>query len=158
MNLSKLDATLDKKLGPDWHTWEAETLSLEIGAKLDDLTFSQVIMLKSLQEHPDVILNDAEYFLRFVEVANGNVVDPHHHDIPTSLELAFAFQELWKILGREQVKPNNCLSNVTRYVLNNEGHGQAYHSCLSIYSGRPLVTNEKSRAGDEYIAHMYGER
>lgn len=154
MILSKLDAMLDKKLGPEWHTWEVETLSMEIGAKFDDLTFVKILILKSLQEHPDIILNDAEYMLRFIEIANGNVPDPHHHDIPTSLELIWALQELWAILGKDNVPVTGCLANMTRYILNDEGHGEAYHSCLSIYSGYPLLNNEKTKAGDEYIASM----
>lgn len=154
MILSKLDDILDKKLGADWHEWEMETLSLEIGAMFDQKSIVQIVILKALQQHPDIILHDADYFMRFIEVANGNVPDPHHHDIPTSLELIFAYQELWHILGRENVPVNNCLSNVTRYVLNNEGHGEAYHSCLSVYSGLPLVTNDKTKAGDSYIESM----
>ena len=154
MNLSRLDAMLDRKLGPDWHNWEVETLSMEIGALFDDITFVKILILKSLQEHPDIILNDAEYLLRFVEIANGNVPDPHHHDIPTSLELIFAFHELWAILGKDNVEVNACLANMARYIINEEGHGEAYHSCLSMYSGYPLVTNDKTKAGDKYIAEM----
>lgn len=156
MNLSKLNAILTKKLGNDWHSLEIETLSLEIGALFDDITVVKMAVLKSIMDHPDIILNDAEYFLRFIEVANHNVPDPHHHDIPTSLELIWAIQELWSILGRDNVKVNGCLSNVTRYVLNNEGHGEAYHKCLSVYSGYPLVTNGKTKAGDDYISSMQG--
>ena len=152
MNLSKLDDILDKKLGDDWHLWEIETISMEIGAVLDELSFLKVLILKGLQEHPDITLNDADYFLRFIEIANGEVPDPHYHDIPSSLELLFALSELEHILGT--VEKTNCLSNVTRYVLNNEGHGQAYHPLLSKYSGEPLVTNEKTKAGEEYLAHM----
>lgn len=154
MILSRLDAMLDKKLGDDWHLLEMETLSLIIGAQFDEITIIKIVMLKALQEHPHTILNDADYFLRFVEVANGNVADPHHHDIPSSLELVWAFHELWKILGKDQVPTNNCLSNVTRYILNDEGHGEAYCPCLSLYSGRPLVTNEKSKASTEYVKYM----
>lgn len=154
MILSKLSKTLDLKLGVEWSDWEVETLSLEIGAKLDELTFVKVLIIKSLRTHPETILQDADYLLRFIEIANGNVPDPHHHDIPTSLELVWALQELWAILGESNVKVNACLSNVTRYVLNNEGHGEAYHKCLSVYSGYPMVTDDKTKAGDQYIKEM----
>lgn len=154
MILSKLDAILDRKLSPEWHNWEVETLSMELGAVLDDYTLVKVMILKSLQEHPDIILHDADYLLRFIEIANGNVPDPHHHDIPGSLELIFAIKELQTILGESNVPVNNCLATVTRYVVNNEGHGEAYHPILSKYSGYPLVTNEKTKAGDEYIKAM----
>lgn len=155
MLLSKLDESLDKTLGPDWHFMELETISLELGARFDELSVVQIIMLKALQEHPDLVLGDADYFLRFVEVANGNAPDAHYADIPTSLELAFAFQEAWKILGKESVPQNDMLREVTGYVLDNEGHGEAFHTCLSEYSGRPLAKNERTKAGDLYIRAMY---
>lgn len=154
MILSKLDAILDKKLGDDWHEWEMETISLEIGARFDDLSLVKITVLKALQEHPFLILNDAEYFMRFIEIANGNVPDPHHHDIPTSLELLWALHEATKILPEKEMVVNGCLSHMTRYVLNEEGHGEAYHPLLSKYSGYPLVTNDKTKAGNEYIKHM----
>lgn len=158
MNLSKLDALLDKKLGVEWHTWEIETLSLELGAILDAFTFVKLIVLKRLQEDPTLVLNDADYFLRFVEIANNNVPDPHHHDIPSTLEVIYALKELQRIMatvpGYGPVPRTGCLSNVTRYVMNDEGHGEAYHPLLSEYSGKPLVINDKTKAGDEYIACM----
>ena len=154
MILSKLSKTLDRKLGADWSDWEVETLSLEIGALLDELTFVKVLVLKGLRAHPDIILHDAEYLLRFIEIANNNVPDPHHHDIPTTLELIWAIQELWSILGKDSVEVNTCLSSVSRYIIDNEGHGDAYHACLSMYSGYPLVTDAKTKAGDEYIKEM----
>ena len=155
MNLSMFDAILDKKLGPEWHLMEIETLSLVLGAVLDDISFLKVVILKTLQEHPEKIIGDAEYLGRFVEIANGNVPDPQHTDVPTSLELLFALHELKKILG--DVPITTCLSEYTRYILKDEGHGDAYHPCLSEYSGYPLVKDKKTEAGDKYLAHMYGE-
>ena len=156
MILSKLDAVLTKKLGADWNSLEIETISLEAGIVFDTLSLVKIAVIKSLKDHPDIILLDADYFLRFVEIANGNVPDPHHHDIPTSLELVWALHELRTILGSNSVEINACLSNVTRYVLNNEGHGEAYCKLLSMYSGYPLVRNAKTAAADEYISHMEG--
>lgn len=152
MHLSKLKTLLDKRFGKDWYNWEVETLSLEIGAMLDDITYIKMLVLKAIESHPDTITNDADYFLRFVEIANGNAPDPHHHDIPTSLELAFALTELQEIIG--EVKPTDCIKEVSRYVLDHEGHGEAYDPILAKFSGRALVTNEKSKASAEYIKHM----
>ena len=156
MNLSKFDAILDKKLSPEWHLLEIETLSLELGAILDDISFLKVVILKSLQEHPDIIMNDAEYLGRFIEIANGNVPDPHYTDIPTSLELVFALVEMEEILGTVGNTP--CLAEYTRYILNEEGHGEAYHPILSKFSGFVNVVNEKTKAANDYIAHMRGEK
>ena len=155
MNLSKLDSILDKKFGADWHEMEVETLSMMIGARFDDLTLLKVILLKTLQLHPATVLTDADYFMRFVEIANGNIPDPHHHDIPNSLELEFALREIGKILG-DKAENTYCISNVTRYILNDEGHGEAYTPILSKYSGMALVESSKTQAADEYVSHMYG--
>lgn len=156
MNLSKLDAILDKKLGSDWHTWEIETVSLEIGAKLDDLTVIKLVILKSLQEHPDIILNDADYFLRFVEVANGNVPDPHHADIPTSLEIDFALREMEAILG-DKAEKTPVIKNIIKYVVKEEGHGQICSPILSKYSDVSILKTEKTEVYEQYASEMGGK-
>ena len=153
MKLSKLDDMLDQKLGNDWHEWEIETLSMEIGALLDDKTVTKVIVLKTLQEHPDLILNDADYFLKFVEVANNNLADPHHADIPTSLELDFALRELEHILG-DRMKKTSMLRNVVRYVVNNEGHGKMASDILAKYGESAKVPTEFENAYEQYASDM----
>lgn len=156
MLLSKLDDMLDIKLGDNWHEWEMETLSLEIGAQFDELTVIKIVILKALQEHPDIILNDADYWMRFVEVANGNIPDPHHHDIPTSLEQDFALREAEHILG-DRMKPTYMLKNVTNYVINNEGHGKAYSPILAKYCGKSYVNTETTKAYEIYASDLKGE-
>lgn len=155
MILSKLDNILGQKLGADWHELELETISLEIGIKLDPLTIIKMMVLKALHDHPDVILNDADYFLRFVEIANGNVPDPHHHDIPTSLEVDFALKELSSILG-DTMKPTNMLKNVVKYILNNEGHGKAHSETLARYAGCEQIQTETTKAYEMYASELRG--
>lgn len=152
MILSELDKALTVKFGADWYEYETETLSIELGALFDEKTVQKITVLKVIHTDPELILNDADYFLRFVEVSNGHIVDAHYHDVPTSLELLYAIKELQRLLG--EVPKTDMLSNVTRYVLNNEGHGEAYHKILADYSGTPLVSNSKSEAGDLYISAM----
>lgn len=153
MLLSKLDDMLDAKLGADWHEWEMETLSLEIGAQFDELTVVKIVILKALQEHPDIVLHDVDYWLRFVEVANGNVPDPHHHDIPTSLEQDFALREAEHILG-DRMQKTGMLKNVTRYIINNEGHGKAYSPILAKYCQSEQVQVETTKAYEMYASDM----
>ena len=153
MKLSKLDDMLDKKLGSNWHEWELETISLEIGILLDDLTVLKIVMLKTLQSHPEMILNDADYFLRFVEVANNNISDPHHADMPTSLELDFALKELEHILGKE-MHETNMIRNVVKYTINQEGHGVCASNTLAKYGNQPLVKTEYSHAYEMYANEM----
>ena len=156
MNLSKLNNLLKSKVGAEWSELEIETVSLEIGALFDDLSTVKVAALKSLLAHPDITLNDADYLLRFVEIANGNLPDPHHHDIPTSLELDFAIQELETILGDRMTKTNT-LSNVIRYIVNDEGHGKIASPTLAKYSGKEQVTTEFTNAYSMYATEMRGE-
>ncbi|CAM0045677.1 hypothetical protein VPHD181_0304 [Vibrio phage D181] len=151
--LSKLDDVLDAKWGDDWHEWEMETLSLEMGAKFDESTIIKIVILKALQEHPDIVLNDADYFLRFVEAANHGVPDPHHADIPTSLELDYALKELEHILG-DRMKKTNMLKNVVNYVVKNEGHGKVASERLAKYGGKEQVMTEFTKAYEMYASEM----
>jgi len=151
MILSELKKALDKKFGESWHELENETISLTLGAVFDEKTLLKIIMLKSIESHPDYFYLDADYFLRFVEVANGNIPDAHHHDIPTCLELVYALTELERLID---VEKSPMLSNVTRYIINNEGHGEAYHEILAKYSGVPFTKNEKTKAALMYIQGM----
>lgn len=154
MNLSKLDKTLRRVLGDDWYNLEVETISMEIGIQLDMQTVVKIAVLKALESNVDSVLENCDYMLRFIEVANGNLPDPHHHDIPSSLEFVWAIHELNEILGESNVVVNACLANTARYILMEEGHGEAFHKCLSKFSGYPLETNDKTKACDEYIQAM----
>lgn len=152
MILSELKKALDKKFGDEWYTYEIETLSFELGALFDEKTVQKITVLMLAHTDPDILINDADYFLRFIEVANGHVVDAHYHDIPSSLEILYALQELKRIL--DEVPATPMLRNVTGYVINNEGHGEAFHPLLAEYSGKSLVKNEKTSAGNSYIIEM----
>lgn len=153
MKMSALDDALDKKLGDDWHLMEIETLSLHIGALFDELTMVKIFILKVLQQKPELVLNDVDYFLRFVEACNGNVPDPDHADIPTSIELDFALREVEHILG-DRMKPTGMLSNLVRYVVNDEGHGKVASDLLAKYSGIPKQETEFTIAYEKYAKEI----
>lgn len=153
MILSRLDDILDKKLGADWHEWEPETLSYELGAEFDPESLVKIVILKSLQSHPETILDDADYFLRLVEVANGNLPDPHHHDIPTSLELDFTLRELEHILGDNMIK-TSAIKHAINYIVREEGHGKCASKLLAKYSGNSFTETDFTKAYDMYAKDM----
>lgn len=156
MKLLKLETLLTQKFGWDWCHLETETLSLEIGALFDELTVAQISTLKAIHLHHDVLLHDADYFLRFVEVANGHLPDPHHHDIPTSLELDYALKQLEEIceFRKLEMQKTNMFSNVILYVVNNEGHGSVATDTLAKYSGLPKVGVEFAHAYEKYASEI----
>lgn len=153
MILSRLDDILDKKLGDDWHEWEPETLSYELGAEFDAESLVKIVILKSLQSHPEIVLDDADYFLRFIEVANGNLPDPHHHDIPTTLELDFALRELEHILG-DRMEKTSAIKHAIKYIVRDEGHGKYASKLLAKYSGESFTQTDFTKAYDEYAKDM----
>jgi hypothetical protein len=154
MELSKLDKSLRRKFGDEWYYLEVETLSMELGAVLDPLSLLKIMILKVLEGHPETILDNADYLLRFIEIANGQVPDPHHADIPTSLEIVYALNQMIEVLGKDNVPKTNCISNMIRYVLRDEGHNSAYHPLLSEYGKMPAVKTEMTKAGEMYISGM----
>lgn len=120
--LSKLKATLDKRYGPDWPELSVETISLDLGTVLTPVMISQLMVLRTLGKHPEKFLNDASYFLRFVEAANAHVVDPSVAYMPNVLELAWGLTELHRILPGDV---SNAIQVICSYILKDEGFGSA---------------------------------
>lgn len=120
--LSKLKATLDKRYGPDWPELDVETISLDLGTVLTPVMVSQLMVLRTLGQHPEKFLHDASYFLRFVEAANAHVVDPSVAYMPNVLELAWGLTELHRILPGEL---SNAIAVICSYILKDEGFGSA---------------------------------
>ncbi|EDL3592205.1 hypothetical protein CRX22_11240 [Salmonella enterica subsp. enterica serovar Newport] len=121
--LSKLKATLDKRYGPDWPELDVETISLDLGHALTPTMISQLMVLRTLGQHPEKFLNDASYFLRFVEAANSHLVDPSVVYMPNVLELAWGLIELKRILPEAEL--SNAIWTVCSYILRDEGFGSA---------------------------------
>lgn len=120
--LSKLKATLDKRYGPDWPELSIESISLDLGTVLTPVMISQLMVLRTLGKHPEKFLNDASYFLRFVEAANAHVVDPAVAYMPNVLELSWGLTELHRILPGDV---SNAIQVICSYILKDEGFGSA---------------------------------
>lgn len=120
--LSKLKATLDKRYGPDWPELSIESISLDLGTVLTPVMISQLMVLRTLGKYPEKFLNDASYFLRFVEAANAHVVDPAVAYMPNVLELSWGLTELHRILPGDV---SNAIQVICSYILKDEGFGSA---------------------------------
>ena len=121
--LSKLKATLDKRYGPEWPELDVETISLDLGHVLTPVMVTQLMVLRTLGEHPEKFENDASYFLRFIEAANAHHVDPTVAYMPNVLELAWGLTELKRILPALEL--SNTIKTVCHYILQDEGFGSA---------------------------------
>lgn len=120
--LVKMDKLFTKRYGQDWTSLETETLSLDTGAAFDPHTVEKIQMIKAVKGNPLEFLEHADYFLRFVEVANGHLLEPEFVHMPNSLELAWALVEL---KGLIEVADASVLAVVCHYVLQDEGYAKA---------------------------------
>lgn len=120
--LTRLDKLFSTRYGKDWTSLETETLSLDTGAAFDPHTVEKIQILKAVKHNPLEFLENADYFLRFVEVANGHLLEPEFVHMPNSLELAWALVEL---KGLIDITDPTVLAHVCHYVLQDEGYGKA---------------------------------
>lgn len=118
--LSKLKKKLQERYGEEWFNIEPETVSLDLGIILTPIMLSQIYILKALALEPTRFQDDASYFLRFVEAANGHFIDPTVSYMPNSLELAWGLYELKKIWPELQF--GNAIKVISHYILQDEGY------------------------------------
>lgn len=119
--LSNLKTQLEDRYGEEWYDIEPETITLDLGIVLTPVMLSQLFILKTMAQRPDLFLTDANYFLRFVQAANNNLVDLSVPYIPNSLALAWGLYELKKIWPEAEMTP--MIERVCHYILQNEGYG-----------------------------------
>lgn len=147
MNILKLHEALARKYGDYWD-YEIETLSIDMGAVFDEMAFGKIATLISLNKNPDHFTHYADYFLRFVEVANDESPDELMMHLPTSLDLVWALTVLDE-MGKGEV--TDCIKGIVDYILDEEGHGEAFHPILAKYSTKQGVTTRRTRAATTYI-------
>lgn len=121
--LSRLKDQLEARYGEDWPEIEPETLFVDLGIQMNPLMLSQYNLLRTLGKRPDLFLEDANYFLRFVQAANNHYVDLKTPYIPNSLELAWGLEEL-KTLWPE-LEFNAMIETISHYILSEEGYSVA---------------------------------
>lgn len=122
-----IKTTLDRFFGKgQWVDLETETISLVFGIILDQLTRDKIHVLQILQKDPSKFFDDPIFMLYATEVINNNVADFEYVPAPTSLELAFAIQQVKKILAsdNEFVMFNYPIQMAVAYLLKQEGYSE----------------------------------
>lgn len=147
--------------GEIWLSYEPETISLQVGRQLDDLSRDKVEIIRALLARPDV-QDNASFILHSTEVVNNNVAEFETVPMPTSLELAWyltSVQELMRASKRSYT-PSNALQAVVGFTLTEEG----YSELLGPFVGLSKVTLQpgqtsgdtkaKKEALEQYLDHM----
>ncbi len=125
--VSELKQYLDTNYGDSWPDFEPETISSEleqVGCKYTELLNDMVEVLRCIETNPDLLFTDVLFFLHVVDVLNGDKAQFTHIPMPTSLELAWAIEELTVIFGEaKKILPlSTPIKHVVTYVLKHEGY------------------------------------
>lgn len=126
-SLTQIESTLDRIFGKgEWENLEIETISLSFGIWLDELTRDKIHLLQILNKRPELFFEDPMFMLYATEVINNNPADFEFVPALTSLELAFAIQEIRKILVQndEFVVYGPTIINTIAYLLRQEGYSE----------------------------------
>lgn len=159
--LSAIKSNLDRVFGPDWSTWEVETISDTLGMGFNDLLLDKLNVLEIMVNQPSVFYENAAFFLHATDVINNKVADFDSFPLPTSLEVAFCLTQAGKILKSPKlIDKNNNLYEVVLHILREEGYSEPVAPFLFIQASdlEPGQTKEdteaKGKAIVEYIKHM----
>lgn len=126
---SDLKAYLDSNLGDGWVELEPETVVSEIlaktGIEYTGALTDKVELIRCLEINPNVLFEDALFFLHAVDVLNGELASfSSYIPMPTSLELAWGIEELKTIFGEaKKILPMaSTIRHVVEYILRQEGY------------------------------------
>lgn len=122
LTLSKLDAILVRSIGPTWYEYEDETISIQLRLAFTPLLVDKVNLLRILHLRPEMFYEEFLFFVHAVEVCNNHVSNFEFLPIPTSLEIAFAVDEIGRIVSGEF--SDGIKTAVTR-MLKEEGFSEA---------------------------------
>lgn len=166
-SISHIKATLDRIFGKGgWQDLEIETISITLGIELDGLTRDKISVLQILTTQPELFFDDAAFALYATDVINNIEADFDFVPTPTSLELAFAINQVRKILANDGVYvpiENSGLATVALYILRDEGYTLNvppfdFISAESLGpNSHPEDTKNKEKAIRQYIRNMDGE-
>lgn len=122
--LHNIKGNLDRIFGEDkWRTYEIETFSLEFDMYLDPLTKDKIYLLQVLDTHPQLFYNDVLFFLHAANVTNNNIADFDVFPLPTSLEIAYAHEEVKKTIITTYTYGDGVKKTI-KYVLTLEGYSE----------------------------------
>lgn len=159
--VSELKRYLDTNYGDAWPEFEPETIISELetqaGVVWDEVLNDKVELLRCIETTPDLVFDDALFFLHAVDVLNGDKAQFTHIPMPTSLELAWAIEELKEIFGEaKKILPlSSPIKHVVTYILKHEGYRVPTEYFIDYVSTNELVggleETQKSKALGLYI-------
>jgi hypothetical protein len=163
--ISTIKRNLDRILGKDtWEGFELETISLELGFVFDELLADKINVIQLLKGSTALFCNDVLFFLHAVNVINNNVADFDTFPMPSSLEIAYAFNEVKSTFPDEKLKFGNGVLKTITFILISEGYSEALEpfwemgvSSADLSLGQnPEDTVAKKTAIKKYIEAMKG--
>lgn len=101
MVLTDLKKEIEAIVGPDWASYEPETILSELPKEdpwdnLMDLI--QVLLLAT--NHPGLFFEDGLFFLYATDALAGNVPDFDYLPVPNSIEMVVSLMEMFELTGK----------------------------------------------------------
>lgn len=144
--LETIKSTLDRIFGKGlWKDWEIETISLDLGLVLDELTRDKIWVLKVLEHDPDVFYSNPLFFLYATNVINNDTADFESVALPTCLEMAYAIYEVGKMYPGTF---ENSVRKVMAYLLIEEGFTAPVGPFKTILSDEVFPTSPEAKKED----------
>ena len=109
--------------GPEWTTYEPETISSELDFDFNELLLDKINVIKVLKYDPGLFWNDPIFLLYSIEVINNNVANFDSIPSPTSLELIWATNQVIELQGDVLESPL-AFNLVVKEILTNEGYSE----------------------------------
>lgn len=162
-SLLDVKENLDRLFGNlEWADLELETISLTLGLILSQLTVDKIHILQILVQQPELFTEDPVFMFYATEVINNNVADFEYFPTPTSLELAYAIEEVRKVFGSLGFTPEfgYTIKTVIGYILKQEGYSKPispfdFVDPDMLEKGQTEIdTKHKEKAIKEYIFQM----
>lgn len=161
--LSAIKRNLDRLFTPGkWEGYEVETISMELGYALDELLRDKIGILQNISNDPNLFTDDVLFFLHAVDVINNNIANFDHFPMPTSLEVAYAYEEVQKLFPVIKMNMGSGVKKAVTYILTLEGYSEPvwpFNSlgvvATDLSPGQtPEDTRDKARAIHLYIERM----
>jgi hypothetical protein len=157
---------LDRMFGEHaWDNFELETISLELGIGLDELTQDKICVIQTLNQSIGMFSGDVLFFLHAVNVINNNIADFDTFPMPTSLEIAYAYTEVVDTFNKgTTLTLSSAVKKTVAYILNHEGYSEPVAPfnqmgivATDLVPGQlPEDTANKAKAVQRYLEAMKG--
>jgi hypothetical protein len=162
--LSFLKKRLDVLLKDSWHSYEVETLLLTLGQIDNPLLRDKLGLLKVIANKSSAFYDNALLFLHAVSVINNHPANFDHVPHITSLEIAFAIEDMARLLDVKVVESplfTTDIRKIIKYILSEEGYSEVIYpfnvvGITDLVSGQTKEdTQNKEKAIEQYVHSMY---